>query len=366
MKTPFPVKRPILLAITFLTCMAPRLRAHEGHPHAPGSGQTSVTGIVEISKEAKLNLGVTVAEAEMRNLEKVLTAYGQIEPIPQMTAAITSRIAGRVINFSVVEGQEVKKGQPLVEIESLQVGDPPPRVTVTSPVDGIVLARNVVLGSSVAPAAPLLQVGDLSIVHADAFLFEGQIGGVKPGQKVRVQVESYPGETFEGTIERLGGSLNPETRTLEAHAEVKNPDNRLRPNMRATVHIVTGEAESVIAVPHSAVLGEGGQPFVMVQTDEEGLKYERRTVIEGTRDDRFVEIIEGVLPGEKVVTTGNYQLQYVTTAPTTAAGADAHAPVSAEHSHGGSAFWRWVLVIGLSLSLLLNLLLFARTRERTA
>lgn len=361
-------RRFIASALVVSLTSATRLFAHEGHPHAPGSeGQTSVTGIVEITAEAKRNLGVTVAEAEMRNLEKVLTAFGHIEPIPQMTAAITSRIAGRVINFAVVEGQDVKKGQPLVEIESLQVGNPPPRVTVASPLDGIVLARHVVLGSSVEQAGRVLDVADLSVVHAEAFLFEGQIGAVKPAQKVRVQVESYPGETFEGVIDRVAGSLDAETRRLQAHVEVKNPDNRLRPNMRATIHIVTGEADSVIAVPHSAVLGELGQPFVFVQTDEEGLKYERRTVITGTRDDKFIEITEGVLPGDKVVTSGNYQLQYVTATPAggekkEAPAADAHTARAETGRSVGAPFrpTTWLLIIGLGISVLLNVVLLAR------
>lgn len=374
MKTSLFAKLACFTAITFiLTCSGPRVHAHEGHAHAPGSeDQASLTGPIEITAEARNNLGVTVAEAELRTLAKVVTAFGQIEPIPQMTAAITSRIAGRVVNFSVVEGQEVKKGQPLVEIESLQVGDPPPRTTVTSPLDGLVLARSVVLGSSVAPASPLLQVGDLSLVHADAFLFEGQIGSIKPGQKVRVQVESYPGETFEGVIERLGGSLNPETRTLEAHAEVKNPGNRLRPNMRATVHIVTGEAENVIAVPPSAVLGDAGQSFVFVQTDEKGLTYERRPVVTGIKDDQYVEIIEGVFPTDKVVTRGNYQLQYVTTAAKPELAAESqhhghdHGPAAAAGHTSTATPLKWMAGAIITLLALNLLVMLVRARRSSA
>jgi multidrug efflux pump subunit AcrA (membrane-fusion protein) len=373
MKTSLFARLACFTALTFiLVWSGPHLHAHEGHAHAPGEEGVVTSGPITITAEARSNLGVTVAEAELRTLAKIVTAFGQIEPIPQMTAAITSRIAGRVVNLNVVEGQEVKKGQPLVEIESLQMGDPPPRTTVTSPVDGLVLARSVVLGSSVAPAAPLLQVGDLSLVHADAFLFEGQLGSVKPGQKVRVQVESYPGEIFEGVIERMGGSLNPETRTLEAHAEVRNPDNRLRPNMRATVHILTGEAENVIAVPHSAVLGDVGQAFVFVQTDEKGLIYERRPVVTGIKDDQYIEIIEGVFPTDKVVTRGNYQLQYVTTAAKPELGAESQHLVhdhgvtdSAGHTSSATPLkWMgWVIIALLAL----NIVFLVRSRRsRTA
>ena len=81
--------------------------------------------------------------------------------------------------------------------------------------------------------------------------------------------------------------------------------------MQATISIVTASGDSVTAVPRSAVLGDMGNLFVFVETGDKGLTYERHPVVTGIADDRFVEIVEGVLPGDKVVTQGNYQLQYV-------------------------------------------------------
>ena len=82
--------------------------------------------------------------------------------------------------------------------------------------------------------------------------------------------------------------------------------------MLATLNIVVGQVDSAIVVPVNAVLGEAGELFVFIQSEDNALKFVRRSVVVGARDDRYLEIIEGVLPGEKVVTTGNYQLQYVT------------------------------------------------------
>jgi len=103
------------------------------------------------------------------------------------------------------------------------------------------------------------------------------------------------------------------------------------PNMRATLNIVTAQADSVIAVPLSAVLGEAGNFFVFVQDDKDAHTFLRTPVVLGQRDDRFVEIVEGVLPGSSVVTVGNYQLQYVPPAPkkeAPAAAASAKAPAA--------------------------------------
>ena len=120
-----------------------------------------------------------------------------------------------------------------------------------------------------------------------------------------------PNEIFSGHIELISGALDPETRTLRVWVRIANADLRLRPNMRATLNIVTVKADSVIAIPHRAVLGEAGNYFVFVQSDTDPLVFERRAVVTGIKDDQLIEISEGVFPGDKVVTTGNYQLQYV-------------------------------------------------------
>lgn len=305
--------------------------AHAGHDKAPGEeGEVSTKGPITISAEAKTNLGVKVEEAELRTIEKTLSAIGAIEAIPTNSAVVSSRIAGRVAAISVVSGDKVTKGQTLIEVESRQVGNPPPRVPYAAPIDGVVTAVEASLGAPVEPDKNLLEVVDLSEVYAEGRIFEGQVAAVKVGQKVRVEVESFPDEVFEGMVDVVSGALDPESRTLRVWAKLKNPDGKLRPNMRARLSIVTSEADSVIAVPHSAILGEAGNLFAFVQSDDKGLTYERRPVVVGTKDDRYVEIIEGIYPGDKVVTLGNYQLQYV--APTKAAPADAHETAAREHA----------------------------------
>ncbi len=297
----------------FVCLMLPRVStAHEGHDDAPGEeGHGTTHGPVEITAEAKKNLRLVVEEAQVRSLDKTLTVIGQIEAIPNRSAAVSSRISGRVVEVKVSDGTFVKKGEPLVEVESRQVGDPPPHVQYAAPISGVVTDRHVVSGDTVEPDKHLLEIVNLDEVYAEGRVYEGQTSLVKTGQKVRVVVESYSDETFEGTLELLSGALDPETRTLSAWVRIKNAEQKLRPNMRATLYIVTAQADDVIAVPLSAVLGDLGNFFVFVQSDTNDLEFQRRNVVTGIRDDRFVEIVEGVFPADKVVTTGNYQLQYV-------------------------------------------------------
>jgi multidrug efflux pump subunit AcrA (membrane-fusion protein) len=366
-----------LLAAGLLVLGAtPQALAHEGHAHAPGEEHVIAIGPITITPEAKTNLALQVEEAQLRTLEKTLLVIGQIEPIPNRSAAVTSRIPGRVVDIKAMEGQLVKKGDPVIEIESRQVGNPPPRVQYTAPIDGVVTNRDVVLNDSIEPDKHLLEIVDMSELYAEGRIFEGQIAQVKTGQKVRVTVESFPGETFTGTVDLIGGALEPETRTLKIWARVANPGDRLRPNMRATLNIVTAQADTVVAVPQSAVLGESGNLFAFVQTDEQGVTYERRDVVAGIKDDQYVEIVEGIFPAEKVVTLGNYQLQYVTSAAKPELGAESRHLV---HDHGdapGDAhvaratststplLWMAAVIIAL---LALNLVFLMRSRRsRTA
>ncbi|ODU25129.1 MAG: hypothetical protein ABS95_00875 [Verrucomicrobia bacterium SCN 57-15] len=302
--------------IVCLLAFAPAAFPHAGHGKAPGEdGETSAFGPIAITAEAKKNLAIKVEEADVRTIEKTFMAIGQIEPIPNRSAAVSSRISGRVAELKVNPGETVRKGQVLVEVESRQLGDPPPRAQYTAPIDGVVTDRHVLLGDTVEPDKHLMEIVDLSEVYAEGRIFEGQVASVKLGQKVRLHVEAYPEVDFEGTVDLMSGQLEPESRTLNIWVRVKNKEARLRPNMRATLYIVTDVAESVVAAPLSAVLGGAGRLFVFVQSDEEGLIYDKRAVVTGMKDDRYVEIIEGVFPSDKLVTEGNYQLQYVTTKP---------------------------------------------------
>jgi RND family efflux transporter MFP subunit len=205
-------------------------------------------------------------------------------------------------------------------------------VRYASPLDGVVVDRHVTVGDEVEPSGHLLEVADLREVLALGRVFEGQIGQVAVGQAVRVRVPSFPDQEFEGRVERMAGGLDAQSRSLPIYVRVKNTDGRLRPAMRATLDLVTGGAELALAVPKSAVLGEAGQFYVFVQHEDTTDLFERRPVVLGVRNDQYVEILEGVSPGEPVVTQGNYPLQYV--APAAAVEKPGAKPPAAKEAPG--------------------------------
>lgn len=299
------------------------------HPHddAPAAAAPAASGPVRLTAAMVRNLDLQTAEVEMRPIEKSFSALGTIEPEPGKVAAITSRVAGRVTQLAVHDGQQVKAGDVLLEVESRVVAEAPPRITFRAPMDGVVLATNVVLGDAVEPDMALVTLIDLSEVDVVARVFEGQIGAVKIGQTVRIRTVAHPDQSFVGRVKSTAAGLDAASATLRVFVHVKNSDHKLLPGMRAQLAFVIEESDAAVVVPRAAVLGEGPDIFVFRQIVTAPFTYERTPVVVGLRDDRFIEIVDGVLPGDRVVTRGNYQLQYV-------GGAAAKIEDDHGHSHG--------------------------------
>jgi membrane fusion protein, heavy metal efflux system len=298
----------------FLCAAAGAFAQGHTHPHddAPGAQNAGAqSGPVRLTRMIVENLGLETVEVELKPMEKTFPALGIIEPVPGRVAAIASRVPGRVTRFSVHDGQRVMAGDVLLEVESRIVADPPPRVTVKAPMDGVVLETNVVPGGTVEPDKNLLTIIDLSEVDVVAQVFEAQIGMVKPGQQVRIRPLAFPDLMLTGEVKATAANLDRETRTLRVFVRTDNPGEKLLPGMRAQLAFITAQTGDAVVVPRAAVLGEAGDVFVYRQIMTAPFAYERTPVVVGLRDDRYVEIIEGVLPGDRVVTRGNYQLQYV-------------------------------------------------------
>lgn len=300
--------------IFLLLALPLALVAGPGHDHGdePGtSASPAAQGPVRLTQAMTRNLGLETAEVELRPLEKTFPALGHIEADPSTVAAVTSRIPGRVTRLGVHSGQSVAAGDFLLEVESRIVADPPPRLSFEAPRAGVVLDLHAVVGDAVEPEKHLLTLADLSEVFAVARVYEGQIAAVRPGQRVRVRPLAFPGVTFDGEAVRTAASLDRDTGTLQVFVRIANPEQKLLPGMRTQLAFVTEESDAAVVVPRSALLGDGGDLFVFRQVMTGPFTYERVSVEIGLRDDRFIEIVDGLLPGDRVVTRGNYQLQYV-------------------------------------------------------
>ena len=287
--------------LILLTAGARRVIAH-GDAIEIGGG---ASGPVKLTKEQQAGVGLKTAKAELRNIENVLVLNGKAQLDPNLHAHVTSRIEGRIEKLYASLGDKVEKGQKLAEIQSRQIGNPPPIVAVEAPVSGVINDRGVTLGESVDPSKELFHVIDLSQIVVQAEVYEEDVGKVKLGQDARVRALGYPNDSFEGKTTFVGLELDPDKRTLPVWVTVRNPDGKLRPEMFAKVAIILAHNEGVLTVPKEALMEAGGETFVFVQT---GDTFNRVDVRTGAEDDRFVEIQDGLVPDDEVVTDGKREV----------------------------------------------------------
>ena len=111
---------------------------------------------VVLDANAVANLRLEFASAEPRLFEETAFALGRLESRPGATAAVSSRISGRVVGLAATLGETVTADAEIVRVESRQAGDPPPVVALRAPQAGVVTALDVHLGDPVEPDAALV------------------------------------------------------------------------------------------------------------------------------------------------------------------------------------------------------------------
>jgi cobalt-zinc-cadmium efflux system membrane fusion protein len=163
----------------------------------------------------------------------------------------------------------------------------------------------------ITPRDKPFTIADLTTVWILLDIYEKDLAGVRVGADVRMTVDAYSGETFRGVVVYLGNLVNPNTRTIEARVEIPNPDGRLRPGMFARAMIVSSmsKGKKVLVVPQDAIQHIDEKPVAFVE--EQPGTYEKRTVTLGAEDDPYVEILDGVKDGERVVTKGSFYLKSI-------------------------------------------------------
>ncbi len=176
---------------------------------------------------------------------------------------------------------------------------------VRSTVDGQVTARNAAPGLYVQPGnAPApLTLANLSLKWMVANVVETDAPMFKLGQPVEVKVAAFPDKIFRGRITTLGANIDPNTHRRMMRSEIEDPSNLLLPGMLATFSIDVSPPVTSPALKMDAVVREGdGTMSIWVTRDRR--VFERRTVKIGTAQDDRRQILEGVAPGELVVTSG--------------------------------------------------------------
>ncbi|KAF1685414.1 efflux transporter periplasmic adaptor subunit [Pseudoxanthomonas broegbernensis] len=196
--------------------------------------------------------------------------------------------------------------------------------TIRAPFDGVLGIRRVNLGQYLGPGDPIVNLQALDPIHADFSLPEQRMGQVAVGTKVALGVDALPDREFEATITALEPSVDAGTRNFAVRATLANPDGALRPGTFARVGFDLGQAQDVVVVPQTAVSFNpyGNSVYVLVDAPPrmkeagaaEGQQapqhvVKQRFVTTGPTRGDLVGIIDGLAPGEVVVSSGLLRLR---------------------------------------------------------
>jgi Cu(I)/Ag(I) efflux system membrane fusion protein len=310
---------------------------------------------VKVSLDKIQRIGVRTEKVDTRTISRTVRGVGTMQHDESLLTIVTVRADGYIEQlFANKTGQHVQKGEKLFRFYSPQIQlaqadllvavrargkgfgglageldgamqrlrnlDVPEaridevRKTMTnprtidwaSPATGDIVEKKVIEGQRVAAGDELFRIADHSRIWVIADVAEADIGEIKVGARATVTLRSFPTEPHEGVVTFIYPELmKPETRTVSVRIELPNPDGQMKPGMYADVVFHAGdESAPVAAVPDSAIIDSGTRQVVLVAKGEG--RFEPRAVKLGRRGNGYVEIKEGLKPGEEVVTSANF------------------------------------------------------------
>lgn len=242
--------------------------------------------------------------------QDLITAGAQLERMK--AGAESSRAAARAA-LNAARQRLSLLGVPDSELARMEKKtQPTTSVSIRSPFSGTVMERFATEGSYVETGARLYSIANLDTLWIQLDAYESDLSLLSLEQRVRVEVEAYPGESFDGVITFIDPTLDERRRTSQVRVEVDNSDGRLRPGMFAEA-VVSAETEegtaAPLVIPASAPLFTGRRAIVYVEVPGgEGLAYDARSVRLGPRLGDVYPVVAGLSEGERVVTRGAFAL----------------------------------------------------------
>jgi membrane fusion protein, copper/silver efflux system len=303
--------------------------------------------------------GMSIAEVKDVALPGVLETTGQVSFDDQRVATIVSRVQGRIEDVRVSLWDNVARREPIAklyspdfmtaEAEYLQtlttskvsqnsdidgtrelvtsmataakrklellgmedadidaLKTPSPTIWMRAPIAGTVVQNQAVRGSAVNPGDVLYMLGTLEPVWITADIFEVDLARVHVGQELEAVTTAFPDEVFKGVISRVSPDIDQSSHTLQIRCEVKNPGQKLKPQMLARIKIITSSANALV-VPQEALVFDTDGYYAFV--DVGGGRMERRAVtIASWTEKSFARVLSGLKPGERVVDAESLQI----------------------------------------------------------
>ena len=325
-----------------------------------GPSQDSPLAPVQVSSQQLQRIGVRIGEVRRKSVSDLIRTTGNVAVDERGLAYVQVRFAGYIQKVFVdATYQHVRKGQPLFtiyspallatereyllarrsqrrlahspdpavardaaslvhaaaerlalwgvprrEIERLQATGRIRRDLVfDSPVSGYVTQREALPNAYAEPGTRLYTVADLSTIWVFAHVFQNDLGRLKIGDRARLTVNTYPGRQFTGRVDFIYPEIDPATRTARVRLRFANRRLKLVPGMFVDVSLEVPMGERVV-IPASGVLQTGTRQIVFVDRGDGYL--EPRDVSLGAEvGDEYI-VLEGLKPGERIVTSANF------------------------------------------------------------
>ena len=187
--------------------------------------------------------------------------------------------------------------------------------SIKAPFAGQLGIRQVDIGQYLSSGTPVVTLQALDPIYFDFSVPQQALDVLKTGQTVALETDTYPGQTFTGTISAISPKIDPATRNVQVRASLQNADRKLLPGMYASVNIHYGEAQPYVTLPQTAVAYNPYGTMVYI-VDHQGadkdskqpaIVHQKFITTGDTRGDQ-VAIMTGVSDGDEVVTAGQNKL----------------------------------------------------------
>ncbi len=353
----------LILLLIMLTCCMIIVDKHKKIKPPPLLVRKNDTII--IPKDSSLRSHMDIQTIRLSNAPRIVSFPGVVEADPALTINILPSQTGHLEHLEVTLGEEVKKGQTLAllqssglaqaytdkikaqaalklteealqrakkvnhvganaikDIEQMQNNyiqahaemtraratlqslgaHQESQLQIKAPIDGKIIAMNYGQGSYINdPTIALFTLSNISSVWVTACIPEYMIASVAQNQNVHVTLAAYPNQYWKGKITFINNIIDPDTRCNKSRISLVNSDNKLQPNMFATVHTQIPQSKEIM-IPLSAIFMNNDNTSVFIETAP--WVFKRRAVVLGTEEGNNVRITSGLKAGERIAVAG--------------------------------------------------------------
>lgn len=266
-----------------------RISFESGQSVSAGDVLLSLESVAERGELARLEAQAKLAEIEQRRRAQ-LYKRGTISKSEYDTALAETRVAKAA----------VKSQRGRLNLKTLR-----------APFDGELGIRRVGLGQYLRAGDSIVTLQSLDPIELDFSLPEKQLGRIRAGRIVSVEVDALEGRRFSGEIIAVEPKIDAQTRNFDVRARLGNPEKLLKPGLFAKVEVNLGQAREVLVVPRTAVQysSYGDSVFVIRESESGGLEVVQRFVSLGEARGDFIEVVSGLEDGLQVASSGLLKLR---------------------------------------------------------